>query len=535
MTLGSSISIDLSPWPGLSTAGSATQPAWLRVSQLLPWLDMVWLLGVACLSARTIGGWRLIQRLRRSALADAPEAVHASFTRLCKRLGITRPVRLRISAHLQGPLAMGIVRSLVILPASALMALSPEQLEAVLAHELAHVRRADYFWNLVQTMVETLFFFHPAVWWLGRRLRQQRELCCDDVAVESCADPLLYATALLRLEERRRQRLKLAMALDGHGPWSGLRERIARILGETAGEQRPRDLVPIPLAATCAVFLLILLPAPQIFAGLRKTLQAPAVSVPAASTAAPATISLPAPAASHAVSQSPPTSRNTPVAPKATLVAVAAEAAGERAEYAAVGVASEGEQQPATPDASAHKTDYIDRMHTAGYDVDIDKYVAMKVQGITPEYAQEMAKAGFGKPSADELIAMKVQGITPEYVSELHAAGIQPSNIGELISYRIFQVTPQFLAGMKAAGFDAIPPGKLIALRVQGVTPEYARTVKQQYPNATIDELIQLRIFHIDDAFLAAAKRHGFNSLSIEKLVQLRISGVLADDDTEAK
>ncbi len=112
---------------------------------------------------------------------------------------------------------------------------------------------------------------------------------------------------------------------------------------------------------------------------------------------------------------------------------------------------------------------------------------------------------------------------------------MQPGSIGDLISYRIFGVTPEFLAGMKAAGFDSIPPQKLIALRVHGVTPEYARTVKQQYPNATIDELVQLRIFHIDDAFLAAAKRHGFSSLSIEKLVQLRISGVLGDADTEAK
>ena len=141
-----------------------------------------------------------------------------------------------------------------------------------------------------------------------------------------------------------------------------------------------------------------------------------------------------------------------------------------------------------------------------------------------------MAKAGFGKPSADDLIAMKVQGVTPEYVSELRAAGLQPGSIGDLISYRIFGVTPEFLAGMKAAGFDSIPPKKLIALRVHGVTPEYARTVKQQYPNATIDELVQLRIFHIDDAFLAAAKRHGFTSLSIQKLVQLRISGVLGDE-----
>jgi BlaR1 peptidase M56 len=481
---------------------------------------------------------------------EVPEAVYANFVWQCAQLGITRQVSLRISEHIQGPLALGIVRLLIILPASALMALSPEQLEAVLAHELAHVRRADYLWNLIQTMVETLFFFHPAVWWVGRRLRQQRELCCDDVAVQSCADPLVYATALLRLEERRGQQPSLAMALDGHRPWSGLRVRIARILGEPSGEKGPRDLAPVPLAAVCALFLLVLLPVPQLFAGLRKAMQTPtatlAVSAPPAFTPAPTTMNLPAPAVSRVVHASSPASPITSMAQVAPLpgdghdgaAAMAAEdakgagkGAGEGAGYGAGGDA----EQAATVDTSAHKPDYIDGMRAAGYDVDVDKYVAMKVQGITPEYAQGMAKAGFGKPSADDLIAMKVQGITPEYVSELRAAGMQPGSFGDLISYRIFRVTPEFLAGMKAAGFDSIPPQKLVALRVHGVTPEYARTVKQQYPNATIDELVQLRIFHIDDAFLAAVKRHGFSSLSIEKLVQLRISGVLGDTDKEAK
>jgi beta-lactamase regulating signal transducer with metallopeptidase domain len=549
VAIGATISSDLAPLAGLKTAGATTQPVLLHLSQFLPWFDVAWLLGVACLSTRTVGGWRLIHRLRRSALLEAPEVVYVNFVRLCERLGMTRQVSLYISQHIQGPLAIGIVRSLVILPASALMALSPEQLEAVLAHELAHVRRADYFWNLIQTMVETLLFFHPAVWWLGRRLRQQRELCCDDVAVQSCADPLVYATALLRLEERRSQRLNLAMALDGHRPWSGLSLRIARILGETTGEKGPHELVPVPLAGICAVFLLVLLAMPQLFAGLRKNQQpqtAPAVSAPPAFTSAPTTMNLAAPVVSNVAHESSTASRTPNMAQVAPLPAAGNEDAavtatedaqgsgkgsGEGAGYGAGGNA----EQAATGDASAHKPDYIDGMRAAGYDVDIDKYVAMKVQGITPEYAQAMANVGFGKPSADDLIAMKVHGVTSEYVSELRAAGLQPGTFGDLASYRIFKVTPEFVSAMKAAGFDSIPPEKLVALRVHNVTPEYARTVKQQYPSATIDELVQLRIFHIDDAFLAAAKRHGFSSLSIEKLVQLRISGVMGDTDAEAK
>jgi beta-lactamase regulating signal transducer with metallopeptidase domain len=543
-TAGSSISMDLASSAQLNPAGVTTLPALLHLSRLLPWLDVAWLLGVACLSIRTIGGWRMIERLRRSALMEAPEAVRETFARLCERLGILSPVCLRISEHVQGPLAMGIVRSLIILPASAVMALSPQQLEAVLAHELEHVRRADYFWNLIQTAVETLFFFHPAVWWLGSRLRQQRELCCDDAAVQACADPLIYATALLRLEERRSQQLGLAMALDGHRSSSGLRVRIARVLGETNGEKRPRELPPLPLAAICMVFLLVLLTGPQLFAGLLNTMQAQ--PAPPASTSVTSEPEPPVPPASPVVAPAPvepvrQAENNGPesgdaVASSTAVAHGAGEGAGAGVGFGA-GAAGPGnaEQHTATPDAAPHKTDYIDGMRAAGYDEDIDKYVAMKIQGITPEYARAMAKIGFGKPSASELIAMKIQGVTPEYVSELHAAGLQPGNLGDLISYRIFHVTPEFIAGMKAAGFDSLPPGKIIALRVQGVTPEYARTVKQQYPNATLDELVQLRIFHIDDAFLAAAKRHGFTSLSIQKLVQLRISGLLDDSATEAK
>ena len=541
VAIGSSLSNDLAPLAGLKTTGATNQPVLLPLSRLLPWLDIAWLLGVACLSTRTIGGWRLIHRLRRSVLLKAPETVYANCVCLCERLGITRQVSLYISHHIQGPLTIGIVRPLVIVPVSALMALSPEQLEAVLAHELAHVHRADYFWNLIQTMVETLLFFHPAVWWLGRRLRQQRELCCDDVAVQSCADPLVYATALLRLEERRSQRLSLAMALDGHRPWSGLSLRIARILGETNGEKGPRELVPIPLAAICAVFLLVLLPMPHLFAGLRKNLQSqaapPAVSAPPAFPSAPTAMNLPAPVVSNVVHASSQVAL-LPAAGSDGAAVIATETnqgSGRGVGEGAGHGSGEDAEQAAGGDASAHKADYIDGMRAAGYDVDIDKYIAMKVQGITPEYAQAMAKAGYGKPSADDLIAMKVQGVTPEYVSELRAAGLQPSTIGDLVSYRIFKVTPEFVSGMKAAGFDSIPPQKLVELRVHNVTPEYAKTVKQQYPNATIDELVQLRIFHIDDAFLAAAKRHGFTSLSIEKLVQLRISGVMGDTDAEAK
>ena len=517
-------------------------------SDVMPYLDAFWLVGVVCLSLRTIGGWWLIRRLRHSALQKAPHTLRIGLDRIRLQMGIPRFVDLRLSNRIAGPLTVGVIRPLILLPITALTSLSPEQLEVVLAHELAHIRRADYFWNILQTMIETLFFFHPAVWWIGGKLRQERELCCDDMAVQLCSDPLVYATALLRLEEQRSQRLSLVMALDGNRPLSGLRLRIARVLGDTSAEQERREVAPLPFVAVCAALLLVMFSVPQLFAGLpgkKQETTAVVVTAPATGIVA-ATVAAPVVATAHVVPRA--VINSTVAAIARTTTTANAETATVDAEGAGLGIgsgsgygtgASSGEgvshSDGAGQQEPAHKADYIDRMRAAGYDVDIDKYVAMKVQGVTPEYARDMEKAGFGKPSADDLIALKVQGVTPEYVAGLRSAGLAPTSIGDLVSYRIFQVTPEFVSGMKSAGFDAIPPHKLVELRVHGVTPEYAKMVKQQYPSATIDQLVQLRVFHIDDAFIAAAKRHGFTSLSIDKLVQLRISGVMSDDEPEAK
>ena len=110
---------------------------------------------------------------------------------------------------------------------SALAALSPAQVEAILAHELAHIRRHDYLVNLLQTLVETLLFYHPAVWWLSRRIRTERENCCDDLAVSLCGDPYAYAKALADLEELRGTSGRLALAATG----GSLLQRVRRLVG----------------------------------------------------------------------------------------------------------------------------------------------------------------------------------------------------------------------------------------------------------------------------------------------------------------
>jgi beta-lactamase regulating signal transducer with metallopeptidase domain len=116
----------------------------------------------------------------------------------------------------------------VVLPVAALAALTPEQVAAILAHELAHVRRHDFAVNLLQSIVEIVLFYHPAVWWISRQVRIEREHCCDAIAVSLCGDPIAYCEALTELESRRASRQALALAATG----GSLLDRIQRVLGE---------------------------------------------------------------------------------------------------------------------------------------------------------------------------------------------------------------------------------------------------------------------------------------------------------------
>ena len=452
----------------------ANRPKALHWTTVLPWLDGVWMLGVIGLSMRSLGGWLWLQRLRRSATQAAPEAIQARFQKVCAKVGIAHVPKLRISQIVPGPMTIGILRTLVLLPASALLALSPEQLEAILAHELAHIRRADYFWNLVQTLAETLFFFHPAVWWLGKRLRDQREQCCDDIAVEVCSDPLVYATALFRLESQRAAGLNLAMALDGHQSQTTFRSRILRILGQATPQSARAQLRPLSLMAVCISLFFLFSPFPRVLGN------AAAQSLPVKRI-----LAVPTEIVGAGKNLSIRSTQGTSAQPKPAGVDGDPEAQHSLTPSPAPSQVTE---------SAAEYFEYEKQMRAVGYDVNEGQYEVMQRAGITPAYAKEMSNLGFGRPSAGTLLKLKEQNVTGQDPTTLRAAGVEPRGFNDLISCRIFNITPEFIAGMRAAGFDSIPPGKLRALRALGVTPEYAKAMKQQFPSASIQDLIKSQV-----------------------------------------
>ena len=211
----------------------------------LPWAVAVWLIGVGVLSLRLFASWLSVLRLRRRATQPASADWQAMLGRLAERLRVTRPVKLVESALVEVPAVIGWLRPVILLPASAMTGLTTEQLEALLAHELAHVRRHDYLINLLQTVVETLLFYHPAVWWVSHRIRIEREHCCDDLAASVCGDRLSYAQALVAMEELRAPKIGLVMSSSG----GSLLTRVARLIDETEQQRRPTGLFTVLLSA----------------------------------------------------------------------------------------------------------------------------------------------------------------------------------------------------------------------------------------------------------------------------------------------
>jgi beta-lactamase regulating signal transducer with metallopeptidase domain len=152
-----------------------------------PWLALLWMAGVLLMFGRYSVSCVSVRRFRRRGVCYAPDAWQREVERLTSRLRISKSVRLLESCLAESPTVIGHVRPLILMPLGMLAGLSPDQIESILLHELAHIQRHDYLINTLQRYGEGLLFYHPAVWWISAVIRREREYCCDDLAVSISA------------------------------------------------------------------------------------------------------------------------------------------------------------------------------------------------------------------------------------------------------------------------------------------------------------------------------------------------------------
>ncbi len=178
-------------------------------------LVTLWMGGILLLFLRLLGNMAYTQRVKVHRTYGIPVCWQDRFRELARRMRIKKPVRILESAIVKVPLVIGSLKPVILVPLGLISGLPVQQVEAIIAHELAHIVRKDYLVNILQSMIEVLFFYHPAIWWLSENIRIERENICDDMALEMCGDSLIYARALTSLQEMNLGTPGIALAFTG--------------------------------------------------------------------------------------------------------------------------------------------------------------------------------------------------------------------------------------------------------------------------------------------------------------------------------
>src|SRR3984957_18099905 len=531
--------------PSKTAVTGSVQPSPMTPSlDVLPWLVEAWLLGVAFFSLRSAGGFLLLERERRKQSTVVSTRLLEICYALQDRFGLNRAIDYCECKWLQAPAVIGWFRPVVFLPVTALTGLSEEQLEAVIAHELAHIQRFDPFVNVFQVCVETLLFYHPAIWWLNKKIRAEREHCCDDMAVALCGNAVEYARALTLMEEWRSAPV-FAMAAN-RGP---LTERIVRVLGlKTLGAgMRGIGLagsILCLIAALVAGNALVGIAHPKSALAAHDSQLTPVASTPSQQPA----------------SASPPRSKPSPAHPQGTGANSSASESASQSSSAssyidsmkAAGLGDLTVDQLIALKVQDVTPEYVRELQEQGLHLDVNNLIAMRVQGITPEYIRGLRASGLNpdinqiiglkvqgadaeyynglkeagiQADVNTLIGLKVQGVTPAYVRELRAAGLTVT-ADQVIGLKVQDVSPQYLKGLHEQGIDP-RADDAIAMRVQDVNPEYIRDIRALGLKPSVSELIAMRVQDVTPEFIDRAQKHGFKDLTLQKLIQLRQLGIL--------
>lgn len=522
---------------------SVTQWAQERLPRTIPWLLALWFAGVFFLSLRFAGGLVMVRRLKRTETSASVKLWQEKLASLSHRLRVSRPVRLCESALVEVPTVIGWLRPVILLPASALTGLSAEQLEALLAHELAHIRRYDYLVNLLQTSIETLFFYHPAVWWVSAQARQEREHCCDDLAVAACGDVLTYARALTALEHLRGSDIQLAVAASG----GSLLVRIQRLLRGSAPAHYGFQSGLAGFIALATVFILL---AGAQTALLSRNVKAAAVKniltmpdsgprttdqtkdeVPPGRVEGPATDrAAPRTKDASAIDEEPDV--QAPSSPAVFEPPSQDDKPGDSrdlmSELAAAGLINLKVEQLVALKVNGITSQFVREMSAlTPTRLTVDRIIALRIHGVTQAFVEELKAQELSGLSADQLIAFRIHGVTSQFVNELRNIGYGPGTPESLVAFRIHGVTATLVQQMKDIGFADLSGDQLNALAIHGVTPLFVQTMKSVIRGKlTVDDLLGLSIHGVTPELIKALEIMGYTNLTAHQLMALRIHGV---------
>jgi hypothetical protein len=511
-----------------------------------------------------MGGWIKAQQLKNWKTTPAAERWQEMLIQLTRRLQISRTVRLCESIVAEVPTVIGWIRPVILVPVSAFVGLSPQQIEALLAHELAHIRRYDYFVNLLQTAIETLLFYHPAVWWVSRQVRTEREHCCDDIAVELCGNVLTYARALAELEELRGDTVmpQLAVAADGGG---SLLKRIQRLV-ETPKVQHQRSsawlasvlamatIFTICVGARTTLFkddaksgqtnnsslngrennsrLRIATIAQPRFDDSQKDFQVvlPQIkanvsvmgSLPDGNATAPPVIAIdqsdaPAPVAAFSWQYV-----SSPIAPALPAPPVLVFTFAREANTPVA--------PPAQDDEDAPSSSYVDALAAVGYtNLTVDQMIEMRNHGVSAGFVRELKALGYQLPSVEMAMRLVDHGVSIKFIKSLSDLGYKNVSLDALIQAKDHGVRSDVIEAFNSSGYTNLSLDHVVRAVDHGVSPAFIKAMSDVgFNKLSPDLLIRMKDHGVDPGYIKEIKSLGYDSASPEQFIRLRDHGVTA-------
>lgn len=495
----------------------------------------VWLTGVFLLSLYHLLGWRQALRLTRREIGPVSEAWKIRFHGLCGTMGLSRAVELLASSAARVPCVIGWIKPVVLVPLSSFSGLDEEELEMIILHELAHVRRHDILVAYLQTAVEILFFFNPAVWWISRKIKLEREHCCDDLVVELSGDRIRYARALASLAQSRLARTRLVAAADS----TPLLARVRRILGVPSEQGRPsRGSIGGVLLLAALLTLSI-----GAFSGTTYSDTRPETFLETSEPVEPergdirGDWEIEYQARQYYIRIRFGRNWSTGFSVDAAELLRDADPAGSsfklqrdagtfylKGEFEREGDELWGEGEcffRANPE-------YTASMEELGYRLDDrDDLLTLAVHDVTLAYVRGLDSLGYDDLSLQELLRARIHGVTPELILELEELGYRNLRLNTLVKMQVHRVESTFIKDLGRLGYKDLSPETLVKMRVHDVSPEYIEELAELgYNGLRSEELVKMQIHYVEPDFIRDLAELGYGDLSENRLVEFRIHGV---------
>jgi len=454
---------------------------WWKHPSISRYIFMIWVAGVMLFSVYHFLGWRRARGFARRGASPVPPEWQTRFEKLCDEFRVTRFVSVLSSSLVKVPCVVGWMKPVILVPVSMFTCLDPSEVEMILLHELAHVRRYDVLVNMIQAAMETLFFFNPAIWWLSRQIRIEREDCCDDTAILRTGNRLRYARALTNLEELRMFQTNFGSALTG----TPLRRRVERIVGAT----RPRLYSSaLSLSGLLVIASLIVV----VFGSLGSSNESAVLAgekIKATQTFNPG--------------------------PDDLRGEWETEMDGDQLKILVYGRRSSGMSYVLAPDQVADLIGQGQRTFQIVRDAG-----TLCLEGTLKERHGEVDGSGnwYFRPDT-------------AYVHFMSRYGFPENDRQKVLSFAIFDISRAYLGELRDVGYADVPYDRLLSMRIQGVTADDAREFERLgCGHLTPDELISARIHGITTGFVKSFRDAGFADLSYKSFVRLRAFNLDVDD-----